>query len=132
MTEAKELHIEAVNQLRTTLGEDHPSTVSAIANLASFHEEHRGGGRALHRRLIMLKGGPAEGAASRAQSEVRGVLFFNSFAFLVFFWYASVPHHDGRTLPRQGNVRWVQEGGDEKKARKDSSCHSLFGPDAAR
>ena len=38
-TEAKGLQIEAVNQLRTTLGEDHPSTVAAIANLASFHEE---------------------------------------------------------------------------------------------
>ena len=38
-TEAKELQIEAVNQLWTTLGEDHPSTVVAIANLALFHEE---------------------------------------------------------------------------------------------
>ena len=38
-TEAQELQIEAVNQLRTALGEDHPSTVAAIANLASFHEE---------------------------------------------------------------------------------------------
>ena len=38
-TEAKELQIEAVNRLRTTLGDDHPSTAIAIANLASFHEE---------------------------------------------------------------------------------------------
>ena len=37
--EAKELQIEAVNQLRTTLGDGHPSTVAAIANLASFREE---------------------------------------------------------------------------------------------
>ena len=34
-----ELQIEAVNQLRTTFGEDHPYTVAAIANLASFREE---------------------------------------------------------------------------------------------
>ena len=33
-----ELQIEVVNQLSTTLGEDHPSTVAAIANLASFRE----------------------------------------------------------------------------------------------
>ena len=38
-TEAKGLQIEAVNQLRTTLGDDHPSTVTAIANLASFRKE---------------------------------------------------------------------------------------------
>ena len=37
--EAKELQIEAVNQLRTTLGDGHPLTVVAIANLASFREE---------------------------------------------------------------------------------------------
>ena len=39
--EAKELQIEAVNQLRTTLGDGHPSTVATIANLASFREERR-------------------------------------------------------------------------------------------
>ena len=38
-TEAKGLQIEAVSQLRTTLGDDHPTTVAAIAKLASFHEE---------------------------------------------------------------------------------------------
>ena len=31
--------MEAVNQLRSTLGEDHPSTVAVVANLASFDEE---------------------------------------------------------------------------------------------
>ena len=36
--EAKELQTKAVNQLRATLGDDHPSTVSAIANLALFRE----------------------------------------------------------------------------------------------
>ena len=37
--EDKELQTKAVNQLRTTLGDDHPSTVSAMANLAVFRED---------------------------------------------------------------------------------------------
>ena len=38
-TKSKELQIEAFNQLRTTVSEDHPSMVAAIVNLAAFHEE---------------------------------------------------------------------------------------------
>ena len=37
--EAKQLQIEAVNLLLTTLGDDHSSTVIAITTLASFREE---------------------------------------------------------------------------------------------
>jgi hypothetical protein len=38
--EAEKQQTEAIDLLRTTIGEDHPITVNAIDILASFHEKH--------------------------------------------------------------------------------------------
>ena len=78
--------------------------------------------------------GLAEGAAFRVQSEVRGVVFWwVCFSCVFLVW--EVPRHDGRILPRQGNVRWGQEWGKKRRREKTaagqitsiSRTHTLIG-----